>query len=55
MRDARGINNPCIAELKAAITFESDSNALPLDQRIGLQYLLRTIEHEQEGLLVRAA
>jgi hypothetical protein len=55
MRDAHGINNPCIAELQAAIAFESDSDEIPLNQRIRLQCLARTIEHQQKGLLVRAA
>ena len=55
MRDAHGINYPCVAELKAAIAFESESSSVPLDQRIRLQCLLRTIAHEQKGSLVRAA
>ncbi len=55
MRYAYGINSPCIAELKAAIAFESESDSLPLDQRIRLQCLVRAIEHERAGLLVRAA
>jgi hypothetical protein len=55
MRNAHGINNPCIAELKAAIAFECVSDEIPLDQRIRLQCLVRTIELQQKGLLVRAA
>ena len=55
MRCEHGINSPYIAELKSAIAFESECSSLPLDQRIRLQCLVRTIEHEQMGLLVRPA
>lgn len=55
MRYAYGINSPCIAEFKAAIAFESESDLLPLDQRIRLQCLVRAIGHEQAGLTARAA
>ena len=55
LRYEQGINSPCIGELKAAIQFDSERSSLPLDQRIRLQCLVRAIEHEQSGLLVRAA
>jgi hypothetical protein len=55
MRYEHGINSPFIDELKAAILFESECTSLPLDQRIRLNCLVRAIEHEQSGLLVRVA
>jgi hypothetical protein len=51
----RGINDPCISELKSQIATESERNSYSFDQKVRLQSLVRTIEHAQAGLLVRFA